>query len=386
MNNIKKIYAFNFFWLFSVLQPVLYPYYASLGVNMHQFFELQAAFGLTVALLDVPTGFLSDRFGRKPSIVTAGLFTGIAYIVLFYSKSFGLLLVHEILLGVALSFLSGADIALLYDSLPIPSSRQEFWRVLGRTQVAYAAGESLGALICGLIVTLSYKNIVLAQLMISWLPFLVALTLSEPRVAKKSRYDSQSIRKMWHHLLGDEKLVKLLSWNFVTWLLATYIVIWMVQKFWHDRDVPIAYFGVLWAGYNLSLAATAFSAHRLEKRFRAGHLTHAVALLAVAGFLLMSILNGWWGIAAAALLYAARGLNNVVARDVLNLRVPSELRATANSILNFLFRVIFAIVGPLIGYAIDNVGVRLTLMGLGVVFLIGYMLITRPLLKNLKDI
>lgn len=188
------------------------------------------------------------------------------------------------------------------------------------------------------------------------------------------------------HLLVDDKLVKWLSWNFVLWLLSTYVVIWLVQKFWTDRNVPLAYFGLLWAGYNLTMGTSAAISHSLEKHFRSFQLLNAIALFCVLGYLLMSVLDGWWGIVAAALVYFGRGLNNVVSRDILNLRVPSELRATANSILNFLFRVLFALVGPAIGFAIDHVGMRLTLMGLGVVFLFGYMLITRPLLKMLKEV
>jgi MFS family permease len=386
MDNIKKIYAFNFFWLFSVLLPVLYPYYATLGVNMQQFFQLQAAFGLTVALLDVPTGFLSDRFGRKKSIVAAGFLTGVAYVVLLYSTSFGWLLCHEIILGMALSFLSGADIALLYESLPAQGSRKQLWQVLGRSQLAYAAGESSGAILCGFIVMYSYRDVLLTQLVISWLPFLVALTLSEPRKATSPAYDWANIRKMWRHLLKDDSFIRLLSWNFILWTLSTYVVIWMVQRFWHDRDVPIAYFGLLWAGYNLTMGLSAYFSHTLEKKFRAAELVHAIALFCVLGYLCMSLFEGWWGLAAALLIYAGRGINNVVSRDILNLRVPSELRATANSILNFLFRVLFALIGPAIGFSIDRVGMNLTLMGLGVVFLLGYMFITRPLLKMLKDV
>jgi len=385
MDNVKKIYTFNFFWLFCVLLPVLYPYYATLGINMHQFFQLQAVFGLTVALLDIPTGYFSDRFGRKLSIALGGAFTGLGYIVLLLSDGYWGLFLHEIILGIALSFVSGADIAILYDSLPISTVRTQYWQALGKTQLAFAAGESLGAILCGVLVAYSYQHVLYTQVIIAWFPFLVALTLSEPKVNKAPIYSWKNVHKMWNYLLNDEKIVRRLSLNFVMWLLATYIIIWMVQKFWRENNVPLVYFGLLWAAYNLTMGLSAYYAHTLEKKFSASQLLRIVALMCCGGYLAMAVFGGWVGIVAALALYSARGFNNVVSRDILNLRIPSELRATANSILNFLFRIFFALVGPLIGYCIDHFGSRPTLFGLGVVFLIIYIVVTLPLEKLLRS-
>ena len=49
------------------------------------------------------------------------------------------------------------------------------------------------------------------------------------------------------------------------------------------------------------------------------------------------------GIAVAALFFVARGLGQVLLADALNHRIPSQFRATANSLVSFGFRACFAL-------------------------------------------
>jgi hypothetical protein len=51
--------------MFLVIIPVIVPYFLSLGLDMKQVFQLQAIFGLTVALLEVPSGYLCDLGAEK---------------------------------------------------------------------------------------------------------------------------------------------------------------------------------------------------------------------------------------------------------------------------------------------------------------------------------
>ncbi|MBY0383923.1 hypothetical protein K2X05_02100, partial [bacterium] len=95
--------------------------------------------------------------------------------------------------------------------------------------------------------------------------------------------------------------------------------------------------------------------------------------------------GGILGIIFGFFIYIARGLNNVVSRDLLNQNIDSSLRATANSILNFLFRIVFAIVGPGIGFSIDRWGLNSTLLVISFVFLLCVFFITIPLWRRLTS-
>lgn len=384
--NIFKVYTFQFFWIFAIILPVLYPYYTSLGVNMHQFFQLQAVFGFAVAFFEIPTGYFSDHYGRKLSLVIGGFLAGVSYFVLAKATGFWGLVAHEFLLGLALSFVSGTDIAILFESIPVKSPRDMSSRILGYHQMAAALGESVAALLCSFLLFFwTYSHIIWLQAMVAWLPFMVAITLHEPPVHQKQIFEFKKIKALWRQILHDQKLVQLLALNFVAWMLGTFIAIWIIQKFWQEQGVPLAWFGLLWAASNFTIGLTGLFTRRLEKSLSVRHVLIVIAVLCVAAYFLMPVFGGILGILFGFFIYIARGLNNVVSRDLLNQTMEPALRATANSILNFLFRFTFAVIGPAIGFSIDRWGLNPTLFVIGCCFLLCGLFVTLPLLRLLKN-
>ena len=65
--NIKLLYGFSFFDPFMIVIPLWVPYLATQGIGMRQFMELQAVFALVILCGEVPSGLLSDLWGRKKS-------------------------------------------------------------------------------------------------------------------------------------------------------------------------------------------------------------------------------------------------------------------------------------------------------------------------------
>jgi hypothetical protein len=74
----------------------------------------------------------------------------------------------------------------------------------------------------------------------------------------------------------------------------------------------------------------------------------------------------------------------VLLREEFNHHLSDDMRATANSIQSFLFRIIFALVGPLIGLSLDKNGTNSTLTYLGITFLFLYFLTLIPFVSKLK--
>ena len=66
----------------------------------------------------------------------------------------------------------------------------------------------------------------------------------------------------------------------------------------------------------------------------------------------------WWvlGIGFGLCFQVARGLTQVILKDELNVRVPPQMRATANSVSTLGVRVGFVLLGPLLGILVDGGG------------------------------
>ena len=68
-------------------------------------------------MLEIPTGVIADRFGRKTSMILGSLVLSIAALIYGSIPHFYNFLFSEFLFAVGITLISGADKAILYDSL-----------------------------------------------------------------------------------------------------------------------------------------------------------------------------------------------------------------------------------------------------------------------------
>ncbi len=97
--------------------PIVVPFYQSNGLSMKDIMVLQAVYSVAIVILEIPSGYLADVIGRRKTLIIGAMFGTIGFTT--YSLSFGFVgfLVAEIILGIGQSCISGADSAMLYDSL-----------------------------------------------------------------------------------------------------------------------------------------------------------------------------------------------------------------------------------------------------------------------------
>lgn len=79
-----------------------------------------------------------------------------------------------------------------------------------------------------------------------------------------------------------------------------------------------------------------------------------------------------------------RGLNMVLFQDAVNSRVPQEIRATTNSIGSLGMRMLFIIIGPLLGQLIDLKGPAHALESMGYIYVGIFFVVALPLLSQRK--
>jgi len=122
--NIGLLYGFSFFDQFMIVIALWVPYLTTQGIGMRQFMELQAIFALVILSGEVPSGLLSDLWGRKKTLLLGSTLKAVSFSLLPLWSTYEGFLVYHLTMGIALSMISGGDVALLYDSYLAPGGEQ----------------------------------------------------------------------------------------------------------------------------------------------------------------------------------------------------------------------------------------------------------------------
>ena len=380
------LYGFSFFWLSMVIIPVIVPLFESKGLTLAQVFYLQAIFAGFVVLFEVPSGYIADVYGRKNALVAGSIFHGIGFSWLCFAEGFGELMFFEMLVGIGMSLLSGADLSLLYDSqAALKHTPARKTRGIANLRFVKSMAEGISALLGGVLIVYSFEAIVLANAIFAWGPLIMSFFLVEaPFSRMEASQPLGNLKRVVGHLFFKDKLLRLICLNITFFSLSTFYVVWLLQPYWRDLGIPMTMFGVLWAAQSFLFAITSKICQPLESRIGPVPVLIVMALLPVAGYFGMAATGGAIGIMFSFTFFISRGLNQVILTDALNSRVPSEFRATANSMTSFAFRAIYIITGPLIGLLIDWYDMYFALDILGVVCVFLFVIILIPLLLEIE--
>ena len=94
--------------------PILNVFYKDeIGMSLAQVGASQAVFTIAVLLLNIPTGWLADRFSRRWCNVFGDLTASAGFFYYAFAESFSDVVIAEIAIGIGIAFSSGADIGLL---------------------------------------------------------------------------------------------------------------------------------------------------------------------------------------------------------------------------------------------------------------------------------
>ena len=385
--NVHRTLMLGFFQVFLVIMPVVVPFFQSKGLTMQEVFSLQALFSVVVVLTEVPSGYLADLLGRKNTLVIGAVIGALGHSALLISDGFWTLAIFEICLGISHSLISGADLALLYDTeLALGQSEEKQRQVVGKLYGARTASESVAAVLCTVVMFYaSFEALVWVQVIAGWVPLFLVLRIVEPpgqRMAGDGHM--ANVARILRYLATHSRVLRLVIAALSIWSLTTFYAVWLLQKVWESQEIDLAHFGWLWGGLTLLAALAGRWAHKFEEKVGPKGVLIFIGLTPAVGYLGMDSWGIVGGLVASSTFFIARGFGLVILRDALNSRVPSEFRATANSLASFGFRGAFVLTGPVVGYVFDIWGMAVTLSMLMVVTLVIFATLIVPLVTAVE--
>lgn len=387
--NINVIYGLAFFQSFMVIVPVIVPFFIAKGLSLADIFYLQAVFATAIVVFEAPSGYFADVFGRKSALVIGSVIHGAGYFYLNFADELTSLIIFEISVGIAASLLSGADLALLYDTQKTLQDEAEIEHSKAISQLGFfrSSSEGLGALLGGALALWSFEVMVIVQSAAAWMCLILALLIIEPP-SKKSKEGVNRIQigAVLRHLFKSDPVLRNVVIAIPLYSLATFHVAWLMQPYWEAQGISLAMFGLLWFSQSIVVAVAARFGFVIERRYGPISSLVLMGLLPIVGHFGIAWAQGWQGIFIGLLLFACKGLNQVILVNAMNRRIPSEFRATANSFTSFLFRLAFIGSGPLVGYLAQTAGLAMTLNVLGLTSIMLFVFVMLPLIQSVKAI
>lgn len=376
LNNTKKYYLLHFFRECQFIIPVIVLFWQQNGLNLTQIMILQAIFAIGIVLFEVPTGSYADKVGRKQSITLGTFILFIGSIVYSLGTNFWQFAIAELVWALGTSYMSGANSALIYESLKQNKKEDSFKRIWGNIQsFGYLAAGTTG-MIGGLVAVYSLRlNWVLVSVFMFFM-FVVALTLKEPRHINKFEekgYYKHIIESFKEAITNKNLLFLLLFFSLLQAL--SRISLWFYQPYMQQSGLNIAYFGFVWASFNVFAILGSKSAHRVEEWLGEKWSLWMMIALYTLGCVLMGLWFVPFGFIFIFMQQFIRGFNQPVLQDYTNKHLSQEKRATLISIQSLSGSLMFAILGPIYGFIADKFLLDNTLIFTGISFFIAFSLL-----------
>lgn len=388
--NLWRIGVVRLLFSFHFVSAVLIPFFRDWGgLDYTRILSLNAWFMFWTFALEVPTGSVADRFGRRASIMLGGLVSGVGTLVMVTVPRLEIFMIAEFLLALGYALVSGADQALLYDSLlglgREPEARRWFARLDSCKLTGIIGGALFGSPIAA---RFGLDMPVLLQAIPFSLCALFALTLveapahGEPREAQPMRRllgaglrtirKNASLRALVTDMVGTHALV--------------FLIIWLYQPLIERAGVPLSYFGVVHAALCVSQIAILTRIGNLESWIgsRSRYLWVSAVLPGIA-FLGLGSSQQVTLVVPAIMVAAGFGLTrSTFLTSSMNRYIDSAERATVLSSVSMLRMLAIAIINPIAGVLADwSLSGTLSILGVSAILVA---VISRADARHLGDV
>jgi len=359
--NLSLLHAYWFLREFQLWIPVWIVFLTiERGFSLTSVTFAEGLYLVGVVALEVPTGAVADRWGRSRSMALGAFFLGLAVLTFAYTRSFPVLLGSFMLWSVAHTLMSGADMALLFDTLKGAKREGDYERIAGRGSALTWTGVGVATLLGGPVAAAtSTRFTIFVGAATCMVTALLALAIREPRHERAGEHREPYLRSIglaFNEVSATDGLraVILLAGMTTAGLGAVH---YLVQPFLIDREIEV---GVYFSLLQVPLFAAGMVGSLLAARV-GGQAGTRRALLAVpaAGAMMCVAIALSPGLLAYGPLLMVMFLGSTVhpiATGYVNRRVGSERRATVLSMQGMVYSLVMAALAPVMGFTTDSWG------------------------------
>ncbi|MDF2672827.1 MAG: hypothetical protein K0R09_1092 [Clostridiales bacterium] len=374
IKNIKIYYWYSTFCDLLILGPIMVLFLSvTKGLSFTEIMLLQSISAVAVVIFEVPTGAVADMLGRRESILLYSLLCGLSLFIYIWGHSFIVFALAEITFSLGASFKSGADSAIIYDSLKLMKRENEYQKIEGKARSLGLYTMAVGSIISGFAYELHpYLPFIISGVFML-VTGVITLMFKEPPFKHKSHEVSMKgylnqISESGKFILTHEKLKAIVIFTMV-FMIFYRAGFWYFQPYMEAVNIPVRYFGVIFFLFNLAAAFFSKRSYYIMEKTKPRTLTFMAGLMIISFFILGTV-KLEIGFLAILLQQAARGLYRPITSKYLNKHIPSDKRATVLSFHGLLTNLAIAVTFPLMGILKDKTDIFSTHIILGFIMII----------------
>jgi MFS family permease len=322
--------------MFILWVPIWVVFLQRKGLSLTQIGLLEAFAWLLTAMLEVPTGVIADRWGRKASIATGTFLYAVAMFLILTDALSPTFLLGYALWNGSLAFVSGADSALLYDSLKADGHEAEAAKYVGRSSAIQLGSQGIAALAGSALATVDIRLCFVISGVLAFTATILVLTVRE---APRHGDGDEKPLTYWNNLrvaVGIAarrpavRAILLLSATFSVVPLVVYY--FLLQPYALAVGLPLASLGVIVVLIQGTTVAASWLAHRVGRRFELRTIVTASAAVLVGATLVLGLAPAIPSVGLMLVVALVPALATPLLSARMNDLIPSAQRATILSL------------------------------------------------------
>ncbi|KGX90270.1 MFS transporter [Pontibacillus marinus] len=386
--NINMIYLYVFIAQLAFDRALWVIYLSDSGLSMGQIGIIEAIMHLSVVLFEVPTGMISDLYGRKVSILLGNV-TMLGYSgFMLYSDSLSLFGLAFMSLGLGMTFRSGAEEALAYDTLKQENREKDYTRIFGNMTALSLLSLSMAKLLGGWMADISWEWVYGSMIAVHVITFIPIALLKEPE-REQPKQKHMKFMEQWRNQFKQGFFIwkenPTIHMPIILFLAATTTIVILTfygQEYFTRLGFSSLMIGVIFTVDGLLGVAMAKLAHRLEQKWEFFNVVNYGYGLYILFFVLF-IVSPEWGIVVAFLILSQLiTLFEPIFSNFIQNLLSSDVRSTFFSMISLVESFVIMIGFPLFGYMIGTIGFQNGFFILLIVLLVIYSLSFMNRFKN----
>ena len=333
---------------------------AARGFSLVEIGFAESVFHVASLLFEVPSGVISDVFGRKKSMVLSQCMMLVSSLLMLVSDSMAGVLPAMVFSAFGYNFASGTRESLAYETLKAEGREAEYDGYASTDMMLYTFFSSLATLCAGAALALGYRRAYLVDIGLGTVCLMSALRLQDVGYAAAGEEEGkngpeetvwkkifQCFRESVRFLLYSRKAMELILLNAAVGAAAT-LLRFFLQARLTEKGLPDAMLGP--ALFFMGLGGAAGARLILHCKSWSYGRVFAVSAIAVAGCVAAALLPVPAVMVFGGFLSALFDNFLQVRSDVrLNEMVPAGQRATLISVSSLCFSGVMIVLSPLFG-------------------------------------